>query len=99
MQCPACKAVCTVLPHCVLRSRHMDPDVARQALIATHGGLSLAWGAVVCHISPMALSRLICALGQQRVVYLPNADKYRRLTRRPSQGQKGLDERALMASQ
>src|SRR5712691_7867664 len=30
------------------------------------------------------------------VVYLPNADKYRRLTRRPPQGQKGLDERALM---
>jgi hypothetical protein len=28
------------------------------------------------------------------VLYLPNADKYRRLTRRPSQGQKGLDERA-----
>jgi len=33
------------------------------------------------------------------VVSLPNADKYRGLTRRPSQGQKGLDERALMASQ
>ena len=32
------------------------------------------------------------------VVYLPNADKYRRLTRRPSQGQKGIDERTLMAS-
>ena len=36
---------------------------------------------------------------QKAVVYLPNADKYRRLTRRPPQGQKGLDERALMASQ
>jgi len=33
------------------------------------------------------------------VVYLPNADKYRRLTRRPPKGQKVLDERALMASQ
>jgi hypothetical protein len=32
-------------------------------------------------------------------VYLPNADKYRGLTRRPLQEQKGLDERALMASQ
>jgi hypothetical protein len=32
-------------------------------------------------------------------VYLPTADKYRRLTRRPSQEQKGLDERARMASQ
>jgi hypothetical protein len=36
---------------------------------------------------------------QHSVVYLPNADKYRGLTRRPLQGQKGLDERALMASQ
>jgi hypothetical protein len=33
------------------------------------------------------------------VVYLPNADKYRRLTRRPPKGQKVLYERALMASQ
>src|SRR5215470_14385506 len=33
------------------------------------------------------------------VVYLPNADKYRGLTRRPPQGHTGLDERALMASQ
>src|SRR5438128_5147418 len=32
------------------------------------------------------------------VVYLHPADKYHRLTRRPSQGQKGIDERALMAS-
>ena len=36
---------------------------------------------------------------KKQVVYLPNADKYRGLTRRPSQGHKGLDERALMASQ
>src|SRR5712691_9113052 len=33
------------------------------------------------------------------VVYLAAADKYRGLTRRPSQEQTGLDERALMASQ
>jgi len=33
------------------------------------------------------------------VVYLHPADKYFRLTHRPSQEQKGLDERALMASQ
>ena len=46
----------------------MSPDVARQALIATHGGLSLAWGAVICYISPMALYRLICAFGQYSVV-------------------------------
>ena len=35
----------------------------------------------------------------RRVVYLHPADKYSRLTHRPSQGQKGIDERALMASQ
>jgi hypothetical protein len=67
-QCTAYKAVFTVLPHFVLRYRRMGPDVARQALIATHGGLSLEWCAVVCNISPMALYRLICALGQQSVV-------------------------------
>jgi hypothetical protein len=68
IQCTACKAVFTVLPHFVLRYRHMSPNVARQALIATHGGLSLEWCAVVCNISPMALYRLICALGQQSLV-------------------------------
>jgi hypothetical protein len=68
IQCTACKAVFTVLPHFVLRYRCMGPDVARQALLATHGGLSLAWCAVMCNISPMALYRLICALGHQSVV-------------------------------
>jgi hypothetical protein len=46
----------------------MRPDVARNALLATHGGLSLELCAVIYHISPMALYRLICALGQQRMV-------------------------------
>jgi len=46
----------------------MLPEVARDALLATHGGLSLELCAVICHISPMALYRLICALGHQRVV-------------------------------
>jgi hypothetical protein len=68
MQCTRCKAVFTVLPHFVLRSRQMRPDAARSALLATHGGLSLELCAVLCHISPMALYRLICALGQQSVV-------------------------------
>jgi hypothetical protein len=68
IQCTSCKAVFTVLPHFVLRYRRMRPDVARQALIATHGGLSLEWCAVICHISPMALYRLVCALGQQSLV-------------------------------
>jgi hypothetical protein len=77
IQCTSCKAVFTVLPHFILRYRRMSPDVARQALIATHGGLSLEWCATICHVSPMALYRLICALGQHSLVsvllkcYLP----------------------------
>jgi hypothetical protein len=35
---------------------------------------------------------------RQQVVYLPPADKYRRLPCRPLQGQKVLNERALMVS-
>jgi hypothetical protein len=68
VQCTSCKAVLTVLPHFVLRYRRMSPKVARQALLATHGGLSLEWCALICTISPMALYRLICALGQHRLV-------------------------------
>jgi len=68
IQCTSCKAVFTVLPHFVLRYRRMSPDVARQALIATHGGLSLEWCATIGHISPMALYRLICALGHHSLV-------------------------------
>jgi hypothetical protein len=68
IQCTSCQAVFTVLPHFALRYRRMRPEVARQALIATHGGLSLEWCATICHISPMALYRLICALGQHSLV-------------------------------
>ena len=68
IQCTRCKAVFTVLPHFILRYRQMRPEVARDALLATHGGLSLELCAVICHISPMALYRLVCALGQQSVV-------------------------------
>src|SRR5712691_1928900 len=68
VQCTTCRAVFTVLPHFVLRYRSMRPDVARDALLATHGGLSLAWCAVLGTIAPMALSRLVCALGQQSLV-------------------------------
>src|SRR6266516_7091574 len=68
IQCTTCKAVFTVLPHFVLRYRTMRPDVARDALIATHGGLSLELCAVIGHISPMALYRVICAFGQHSVV-------------------------------
>src|SRR5215813_11253088 len=68
IQCTACKAVFTVLPHFVLRYRSMRPEVARDALLATHGGLSLELGAVICHISPMALYRMVCAFGHQGLV-------------------------------
>src|SRR5215831_4686965 len=68
MQCASCKVVFTVLPHFVLRYRKMRPEVARDALLATHGGLSSELCAAICHISPMALYRLVCALGQHSLV-------------------------------
>src|ERR687887_2672097 len=68
LQCTTCRAVFTVLPHFVLRYRQMRPEVACDALLATHGGLSLELCAIIWHISPMALSRLVCALGQQSLV-------------------------------
>jgi hypothetical protein len=68
IQCARCKAVFTVLPHFVLRYRQMRPEVARDALLATHGGLSLELCAVISHLSPMALYRLVCAFGRQSLV-------------------------------
>ena len=68
IQCTRCKAVFTVLPHFVLRYRQMRPDMARDALLATHGGLSLELCAAIHHISPMALYRLVCALGHHSLV-------------------------------
>ena len=67
IQCTTCRAVFTVLPHFVLRYRQMRPEAARDALLATHGGLSLERCAVICHLSPMALYRLVCAFGQHSV--------------------------------
>ena len=61
-QCTTCRAVFTVLPHFVLRYRQMRPEAAHGALLAAHGGLSLEWCGVLCHISPMALYRWVCAL-------------------------------------
>jgi hypothetical protein len=46
----------------------MRPDVARDALLATHGGLSLELCAALDHLSPMALYRLVCAFGHQSLV-------------------------------
>jgi hypothetical protein len=68
IQCTTCRAVFTVLPHFILRYRQMRPEVARDVLLATHGGLSLALCAVIHHSSPMALYRLVCALGHQGLV-------------------------------
>jgi hypothetical protein len=68
IQCTTCKAVFTVLPHFILRYRQMRPEVARNALWATHGGLSLELCAAICHLSPMALYRLVCAFGHQSLV-------------------------------
>jgi hypothetical protein len=68
LQCTTCRAVFTVLPHFVLRYRQMHPEVARNALLTTHGGLSLELCAVIGHISPMALYRLVCAFGHHSLV-------------------------------
>src|SRR5262245_22373961 len=68
LQGPTGRAVFTILPHFILRYRQMRPEVARNALLATHGGLSLELCAMICHLSPMALYRLVCALGRQSLV-------------------------------
>ena len=68
LQCTTCRAVFTILPHFILRYRQMRPEVARDALLATHGGLSLELCAVIHHVAPMALYRLVCALGHQSLV-------------------------------
>jgi hypothetical protein len=68
IQCTTCRAVFTILPHFVLRYRQMRPEVARDALLATHGGLSIELCAVIGHISPMALYRLVCAFGHHSLV-------------------------------
>src|ERR687895_731614 len=70
LQCTTCRAVFTVLPHFILRYRQMPPEVARNVLLATHGGLSLELCAVIGHISPMALYRLVCALSHHSVLTL-----------------------------
>jgi hypothetical protein len=68
LQCTTCCAVFTILPHFILRYRSLHPDVARNALLGTYGRLSLELCAVLYHISPMALYRLVCALGQHSLV-------------------------------
>jgi hypothetical protein len=67
-QCTTCRAVFTVLPPVVLRDRQMRPEVARAALLAPHGGVSLELGAGRYHLSPMALYGLVCAFGHHSSV-------------------------------
>jgi hypothetical protein len=68
LQCTACRAVFTVLPPFVWRYCSIRPDMARNALLATQGGLSVERCAVMCHISPMARYRLVCALWHQSLL-------------------------------
>ena len=68
IQGTTCPAVVTVLPHGVWRDRQMRPAMARDVLWATHGGLRVERGAGSWHLAPMARSRLVCALGHQRLV-------------------------------
>jgi hypothetical protein len=83
----------------------MDPDYEGYSI----GGWS---GAIIAfetwEQTPMALiawdattqrERIDPQVRQRAVVYLYTADKYYRLTCRPSQEQKDLEERALMTSQ
>jgi hypothetical protein len=63
IQWTRCKTVFTGLPHVVLRSRAMRPEVARAVLLATQGGLRLTRWAVMGHLSPRALYRLVWACG------------------------------------
>ena len=68
LQCTTGNAVFTVLPHVVVRDRQMQPAVARDALLATQGGRSVAWCAAIGHVFPLAVYRWVCALGQPRVM-------------------------------
>ena len=68
LQGPTGRAVFTSLPPVVWRDRPMRPEVAREALLATHGGLSLERCAMLDQISPMARYRLVWALGPQSLV-------------------------------
>ena len=70
VQCIACQAVFTVLPHFVLRYRQMKPSIAKKVLLATHGGLSLEICAVIENVCPMAIYRLVCSIGHNCLVKL-----------------------------
>jgi hypothetical protein len=62
LQCTTCRAVCTVLPHFVLRDRQMRPEVACNALLAMHRGLSLELCAVIARRWPSIVSSVRSAI-------------------------------------
>ena len=72
IQCTTCRAVFTVLPHFVLRYRKMTQEIAKKALIATHGGLSLEICGVIENVCPMAIYRLVSAHKILRIGTLNN---------------------------
>jgi hypothetical protein len=63
IQCCECKATFSILPHFVLRYRSMSPDVAKRALIASNGGLSLENTSMILNISVMSIYCFICSIG------------------------------------
>ncbi len=61
--------------------------------------VNLSWALTGTVHKANMIPRPITHTLKRLVVYLSPADKYHRLIRRLSQGQKGLEERALMVSQ
>jgi len=64
LQCCHCRTVFTIMPHFALRYSSLSPAVAKPALRAMQGGLSLELCATLFeHVSVMSLYRLIGANG------------------------------------
>ena len=70
IQCTACRAVFTVLPHFVLRYQKMKTEIAKRVLWETYGGLSLELSGVIQGVCPMAVYRLVCSVGRTCLVRL-----------------------------
>src|SRR5467141_1371437 len=68
IQCTTCKAVFTVLSHCVLRYSQMRPEVARVALSTTQGGLIWERCAWLYPLAPMVIFCLVCAFRRHILV-------------------------------
>jgi hypothetical protein len=96
---------CVVSPHVFepMVDRLCDFAVPYQQCLETEAGkrnVHRYLEGLLSHLDRKNVEGIAALVDVQRlVVYLSPAAKYDRLTRRPSQGQKGLDERAIMASQ